>query len=198
MRNMSLGLATLIIVAIAAPAYGQCTCSVAKVDNGWCSDCKVGYFDAVKVKSKTLFKALDGEAVDVSAVSCSSCKKAIASDGFCAACNLGFVGKQKYSSKVAYELAKGDSKDPAKIACTTRRKNSDKSGWCDSCKVGMVGNVAYKDKADYKKAVNAREIVLAAAKSKCETCAVAMVTDGTCAACKVAYKDGKKTKLKQP
>jgi len=27
---------------------------------------------------------------------------------------------------------------------------------------------------------------------KCEACAVAMVTDGNCAACKVSFKDGKK------
>jgi hypothetical protein len=33
-----------------------------------------------------------------------------------------------------------------------------------------------------------------AAKTKCEGCAIAMVSDGKCDQCKVSFKDGKKTK----
>ena len=68
------------------------------------------------------------------------------------------------------------------------------AGWCDSCNVGMVGNVLHKSKKDFKAAKEARTILVSAAKSKCEGCAVAMVTDGTCGGCKISFKDGEKKK----
>ncbi len=65
---------------------------------------------------------------------------------------------------------------------------------CDNCKVGMVGCFAFKDKKAYDGAAKARVIVVQALKAaeKCEGCAIAMVTDAKCDACKIAYKDGKK------
>ena len=56
-------------------------------------------------------------------------------------------------------------------------------------------NRVFKDKDAYNEGIKARETVRLAAKTakKCEPCAVAMVTDGSCAMCKVSFKDGKKT-----
>lgn len=196
MRWITMGCSSVLFVALSGVAHAQqqCTCSVAKVKNGWCGDCKVGYYDAVKMKSRKLFDALAGHDADTHEITCKSCKKALASNGYCKACNIGFVDKKHYHARVGYLLASGEAKDPAKITCAACKKASGDSGWCGACKIGMVGNMAYKDKEDFQRAADARRIVLAAAKSKCETCALAMVTDGECAACKVAYKDGKKVK----
>lgn len=199
MRRMFDLTAVCVVLAVASHAYAQqCTCSTAKVQNGWCGDCKVGYVDAVKVKSHALFDALAGAEVKADEIKCASCKKAHASAGYCPDCRVGYVGKKKYTSRVAYVLAKGERMDPAGITCDGCKKNAADHGWCDSCKVGMVGNVAFKDKKAYDEAVEARRILTAAAESKCEKCAVAMVTDGECQECKVAYKDGKKTKIEKP
>lgn len=194
-RNLS---AVYIVVGFVCAAYADCTCAAAKVENGWCGDCKLGYFATVQVKAKKLFEALAGHAADDHEITCDACKKAMKSDGYCQACNIGFVGKKHYHSKVAYALAKGESMDPAKIACEGCRKAAEDHGWCEACKAGMVGNVAFKERADYDKAVEARKILVAASKSKCEACAVAMVADGECTECKVAYKDGKKVEAEQP
>ena len=188
------------VAAAATPSYADCTCSVAKVKNGWCKDCKVGYFATVKLKSKELFKAVDGHDVDADAIKCGLCKKAFESDGYCPDCKLGFVGKKKYHSTFAYHLAGGKVKDASGIKCSTCKKNAESHGWCDACGIGMAGHLAYKDKKMYKLAETALDIVTSAAKAatKCVPCAVAMVTNGTCDACDVAYKDGEKIATKTP
>lgn len=201
MKQLGIGFVAVVFLAIAAaPAYADCTCDAAKVKNGWCADCKVGYFDSVKIKAKKLFGALEGKEVDVAALKCESCKNAVKKDGFCKQCKQGFVSKKQYTSKLAYTLAKGEAQDASKIKCESCKKNAEKYGWCEACKVGMVGNVAFKDKDDFKKASESHDVLLAAVKAadKCETCAIAMVTDGKCDACKISYKGGKKVKAEEP
>lgn len=193
----TIGITVMMVLGLMAArtAEAQCTCSVAKVKNGWCTDCKVGYFDALKIKSQKLFAVLAGEPADAHEFTCASCKRAKTDSGYCEACGIGFANGRHYHSKVVYLLAKGETKDPEQITCEACRKNAAGSGWCDSCNIGLVGNAAFKDRQAYEQAAEARQVVLAASESKCEACAVAMLTDGECKACKVAYKNGKKTKL---
>ncbi len=190
LRNTSI---TILVLGIAAvQAYGECNCDVAKVKSGWCKDCKVGYFAGVKIKSEKLFEALDGKEVDEDAIKCGSCKKAYSSDGVCTHCRVGFANKKVYHSWVAQRLVIGEAKDLSKITCPGCRESAEKFGWCKTCKLGMVGNRAFGDEKEFERAVRARAVLLSAVGNKCPTCAVAMVTDGKCAACKVEYKDGKK------
>ena len=105
-----------------------------------------------------------------------------------------------HSDRTRFALVKGEAKDTSKIKCKSCKKNAEKYGWCDACKVGLVGNVAFKDKDDFKKASESHDVLLAAVKAadKCETCAIAMVTDGKCDACKISYKGDKKVKAEGP
>ena len=191
-------------LAIAATAHAACACKTAQVDNGWCADCKVGYVAGLKIQSKKLYGALAGQPVaDPATVKCPLCKVAFEKDGTCAHCKVGFVDKTRYGSPVAYRLAQGKAMDSAKIKCSGCRAHAAQHGWCGGCKAGLVGNRAFKDKDTYSEAVKAGETLRTAAKvaQKCEPCAVAMVTDGTCSKCKVSFKDGKRTaaaEKKQP
>jgi hypothetical protein len=58
----------------------------------------------------------------------------------------------------------------------------------------MVGPFSIRSRPDYDQAVKALEIVrLAAVESKrCDQCAGAIITDGTCPFCRIKYKDGRK------
>jgi hypothetical protein len=86
--------------------------------------------------------------------------------------------------------------DVAKIECPGCQKAAKDHGWCDHCKAGLVGNHKYTDKKVYEEAAAAKVVLVKAteASKKCVPCAVAMVTDGTCAECKITYKDGKPVK----
>ena len=192
-------LTSLFALAVTASVHGDCTCAVAKVKNGWCRDCKVGYFDGVKLKHEKLLSALKGRAVDIRALKCESCRKALASDGFCKECNAGFVNKARYTSWVAYRLARGETRDTSKITCSSCQSNAKDSGWCDSCKLGMVGPRAFEDKVGFKWAERARAVLVSAASADCEQCAVAMVSNGRCDACNTQFKGGKKRlEVKKP
>ena len=190
LRNASI--AILVLGATAVQAYGDCNCSAAKVKNGWCKDCKVGYFTGVKIKSADLFHALKGHTVEQDAIKCESCKKAYSSDSVCTHCKVGFAGKRSYHSWVAHRLSMGEGKSPSKMTCSTCKEAALEPGWCDPCKHGLVGYRAFSDKKAFAQAVEARAVLVSAASNKCPTCAIAMITDGKCAACKVEYKDGKK------
>ncbi len=181
-----------------APTATTCTCADAKVHGGWCTACKVGYVAGVKITSHKLFEAVQGKPVaDVSKMKCPDCKAAFKNGGFCQHCNVGFVGHKAYKSKVGYALARGQAKDPASlksIKCPKcKAAAAAGQGWCKMCSMGIVGNLVFTDKQAYEAAVKARATLVAANKltDKCEGCAVAMVTDGTCKHCKVAFKDGK-------
>lgn len=196
MRKVAvLSFAVAGLVLAGGSAYGECgCCDPLRTSDGWCDGCKVGFFDGVAIKSKKLFDAVAGKKVDAQAMKCGGCAKAVKQDGACDHCGVAFAGGKAYKSKVAKQLALGKAADSDKIACSMCKKNSKDYGWCDSCKVGLVGNRAFKDKQAYTHAVAARKVLLAAAKTaeKCPNCAVAMVSDGTCSACKVSFKDGQK------
>ena len=67
-------------------------------------------------------------------------------------------------------------------------------GYCDGCGGGIVAHRWYKGKEHYEKAEKARAIVVHAAQAaeKCETCGVAMLTNGECEHCHIKFEGGKK------
>ncbi len=171
-------------------------CKELSAKNGWCGQCKHGYFNGVEIKSQKLHESLRGEAVKADAIKCPDCVKALASGGMCSHCNVGFAHQQKFASPVAYHLMSGQHVNAADIKCDGCKKASADHGWCEPCKAGLVGCEKFTDKAAYERAVKAREILVNAnsAAAKCDGCAVAMVRDGKCEGCKVAFKDGKPVK----
>lgn len=189
-------IATLAVIAFfaASTAYADCTCKVAKVSDGWCTDCNVGYVAGVTMKSHKLFDALMGMKIDdPSTIKCESCKEAMATNGECEHCHIAFAGGKAYHSMPACCVARGDVVDAAKVTCEACKANLGGHGWCDKCNAGVVGDRVFKDKDSYKKSLMAQELIERAAKAadKCEGCAVAMVTDGECEHCKITFKDGK-------
>lgn len=190
---------SLVVVGIgmlAPRVEAQCTCAIAKKDNGWCKDCKVGYFESVKIQSDKLFQALRGHKVDPENVACATCRKALETRGFCDHCRAGFVDGKVYHSWVAYRLAKGEVKHLPAIKCPGCRKAAEKQGWCEKCAVGYVAHRKFGDKKQFEQAVTANKTLALAASSKCERCAIALVTDGACKECGVRYEKGLKTKTK--
>jgi hypothetical protein len=177
-----------------APA---CTCTLAKLRHQWCPACRVGYVAGVRIESELLYEEIDahGHDIDPARIECKSCQEALKADGFCEKCRMGFVHKQAYLSRLTYYVARGETKDVATIACPGCTKNSERHGWCDACEVGMVGNVAFKLKTEFEQAAKAYDVLREAVATvqRCLTCAVAMVIDGRCPACKVAFRDGRRT-----
>ena len=195
MKGILIGSLALLLAGCAAPTNTACICDVAKLNNGWCSQCALGYVAGVTIESEMLFDALDahGHDVDPGGVQCSSCRKAMETDGFCDRCQVGWVSKQAYFSTLTYRLAKGQAKDMSKISCPICQANADQLGWCASCGVGMVGNIAFPGKEGFEQASEPYRVFLAAVEvaKNCEWCAGAMVFDGTCPVCKISYRDGK-------
>lgn len=183
-----------VVLMGGSAALAECKCGIAKVENGWCADCKVGYVAGVKIKSDALFESLQGHEVEEGKIKCSSCVTAHRSGGFCEACNTGFVNGKAYHSWVAYRLANGEFKRNDDIKCPSCRKAAGDSGWCSGCGVGYVAHRKFTDKSKYEQAVKAQQTLIAAAASKCEKCAIAMVADGACDHCKVKYTKGEKTR----
>ncbi len=193
-RSM-IGITLLLVACPAAPAGPVCVCAVARLKGGWCPACKVGYLASVRITSEMLFEALDahGHDFDPAAITCLTCQKAMTDGGYCDQCRMGFVHGQAYLSRLTYHLARGEARDPKGIACPKCRKNSQQAGWCDDCKIGMIGNVATADKKEYEDTLREFQRLLKAIQMipRCESCAVAMFTGGTCPSCKISYKDGK-------
>ena len=196
MRKYLIDPAAALILAMSSSALAQSKkcCTESKLTDAAC--CGNSYFDGVSFKSVKLHKALTGKTVKASSIKCDSCKKALKGDGTCDNCKLNFADGKSYASKVAYTLSKGKAVDTSTIeceGCPNAYKND--QGRCESCDLGWVGNKVFKDKKSYKAATEARVILAKAVETskKCEACAVAMVTDGTCDSCKVSFKDGKKT-----
>ena len=194
--------AAVVLCLGSTPAGSDCQCAVLKVRGGWCDACKVGYAASVRIESRMLYETLDnhGHDVDPAAMKCESCRKAVQVDGYCDACRIGFVRKQAYFSAVTYHLAKGEAKDPSLISCPTCRKNMQDGGWCGTCKVGMLGNVVVKEEKGYEEASQAlRRLRIALLHlGECESCAVAMFTNGMCPHCRLSYKDGKRVNAPSP
>ena len=131
MRRVAfVSLAVVALLVSSSTVYADCTCESAKIKNGWCQDCKVGYIAGVKIASKKLYDALQGKALaDTSKMKCEGCKRAVAKDGKCQHCKLGFVNKTAYKSMPAYCLARGEVKDPATIKCPRCRAVTARLGW---------------------------------------------------------------------
>ena len=180
----------------------DCSCARAKLENGWCDACDVGYVAAMKIESAMLFEALDahGHDIDPQSIKCRWCTTAVESDGFCDSCSRGFVKRRLYFSKLTWLLAGGKPQKRSAIACQQCRQNSESSGWCKPCRTGMVGNVALQDEKKFRQAKQEYQLLLKAVRKSatCESCAVAMFTGARCPICKISYKRGGKTKTGKP
>lgn len=189
----------VLIAGASLAVAGECTCKTAKVDNGWCSECNVGYVSGVKLESKELYDALAGVKVDKEKVQCPGCKTALAKNGACDHCHVRFEHGVAYKSPVAAKLAAGKpmAHGADEIKCPGCKKAAKAGeGWCDHCGGGIVGHRWFSDKKAYQDAVAARATLVKAAQAaeKCKGCAIAMVTDGKCDHCNVSFKDGKVVK----
>ncbi len=166
-----------------------CRCAVARVDDGWCPKCEVGYYANIQIKSVTLFETLDlhGHEIDPKKSRCESCRAAHASGGFCESCHMGFIDGRGFFSRVCYAMAKGATAPPPPDGQAYAER------WCGHCHSGRVANRAFSSESDWSEARRWRDILAAAAKKAdaCEPCATAMITDGRCFRCRVQYRDGK-------
>ena len=194
-RGVTIALAAAVhAIASADARSADCACPEAGVHGGWCTPCKVGYVAAVKIESADLFEALDahGHHVDTQRIQCPTCREAVKSNGFCDACGMGFVNKLAYLSKLTYYLALGTAIPEREVVCPSCKPLAGHSGWCAECGRGWIGWAALDRKPDYEQAAQAYAILIASVKmlAKCETCAVAMVTDARCPTCQIAYRNG--------
>ena len=210
MRKLGLALGLLAGVAfvstgMAGDGYGdkklgdiknKCSCpSNTARTVAWCVPCNGGVAFGHQVKFEKLVTALAGHQTKEDGIKCSGCKTAFKDSADCAHCKIGFRHGFKFHSPVSLALAKGDVVDASTIECPRCKTIAEKGkGECTGCKVGMVASLMFKDKEDFKFAKKADTILAKAVKTaaKCEGCAVAMVSDGTCDGCKVSFKDGKK------
>ncbi|MHC5008247.1 MAG: hypothetical protein ACYTGF_12900 [Planctomycetota bacterium] len=200
---MAVMLALALSCFAAAPIEADCTCAAARLKNGWCEPCRVGYVASVEVRSRMLFETLDahGHEINPGSIECRSCQAALEIDGFCEECRWGFVDKKLYFSRLTYFLARGEVRDVSKLTCRTCTINAgktklplDPNRWCDQCKVGMVGNTAYKDRKEFDAASRELRRLLQSirAAGACEYCGVTLFMDSTCPECNITYKGGKK------
>ncbi len=216
--NRTLTLLPLLVALLAAsppippPIDGNCTCPAARLTNGWCHACGVGYIASLPIKSELLFEALDphGHEVDPALMPCSECKAALAAEALCTRHRIGFVGHKAYFSKLTYALAKGEVREVSTISCERCKSNALRhtakpttkpdtktpapDGGCDVCKSGMVGNVAFRKRKDFDLASAEFRKLIPAAKTaeRCGECAYRQLYDGTCRVCAISYRGGKK------
>jgi hypothetical protein len=195
---VALCMAGLLVLASPVLADDCTACKdIAAKGEGFCTSCNEGAAFGVKMSSKKLYDAVAGQTVEVDKVTCEGCKKALAENGVCETCKAGAADGKVYSSMAAYRLAKGKPVAADKeISCEACAKAAKGHGYCDSCGAGFVANRTYTDKESYQAALTAHETLTRAslAAKKCEGCAVAMVKDGECEACKIQFKDGKPDK----
>ena len=194
---LSLLLLALLPAAPLSVAEEVCTCADARLIHGWCAAHEIGYVAGLEIRSRDLFETLDthGHQVDPHRLGCAQCRDAHP-DGYCEEHHRGFVDGLTYFSTLTYQLAKGHARNSSEITCPTCRNNSESHGWCSKCEVGMVGNVEIRDRKDFQVASGEYDRLLQAKEAavRCEMCAVAMIYDGECPACKITYKDGEPLK----
>lgn len=187
------------VVGAGSPAVaGGCKgCDlIAKKGEGFC--CGKGKIFSVELTSRKLYDALAGKDIDTDKIKCPGCKLAAEKSGKCDHCKIGAAQGKLFHSMVAYALAKGTPVHADTVAhshcigCKTAYKDN---GFCKDCAVGFVSGRAFKGKESYDAALAANKTLVKAveASKKCEACAVAMVTDGSCPHCNVSFKEGKKT-----
>lgn len=179
--------------------YGSaevCGCAEARAADGRCAKCDVGYFAAVRIESERLFDVIDSHGHEVFAerMRCTACRPLIASGGYCDECHMGYVDGKGYFGRLGYHMAKGrraDSSSARRPCCPAG------NAWCESCRCGWVGDRRFDDRSDFEPARAAMAVLLAAISTSatCEMCAMAMIGDSRCPACKVEYKDGKRIAL---
>jgi hypothetical protein len=183
------------VVYVTPAEAGDCKgCAlVAKTGEGFC--CGKGMAFGVPVSSEKLYQTLVGYKVDAAHMKCPGCKKAAKTNGECTHCKVGMADGKAYHSTYAHTLAKGMPMPASKAAhCGGCKTAYEKNSRCSACDVGFVAGRAFKQKSQHESAKAALEVITTAAKasSHCEACAVAMVTDGKCSHCNVAFKGGKK------
>ncbi len=207
MRKMGLALGLLAGVAfvsagMAGDGYGdkkkesKCACSSNTARTvAWCVPCDGGSAFGHQTESEKLVAALAGHQTKEDGIKCGGCKTAFKNSADCAHCKVGFRHGFAFHSPVSLALAKGDIVDLSALQCPRCQTIAKKGvGECTGCKVGVVASLMFKDKGDFKSAKKADMILTRAVRTaaKCEGCAVAMVSDGTCEGCKVSFKDGRK------
>ena len=200
MLRTMLNLASVLIVmgACAPVMAGDCVgCSkVAKHGRGFCNACEKGKAFGVDLTSKGLYDALAGSAINKDKLKCPGCKEAAKTNGTCAHCKVTAANGKFYHSPVASVLARGTRVSAEKAAsCSGCKTAHSEDGFCTGCSAGFVGGRMFKGEENYKAAIAAYNTLTKAASAvkKCEACAIAMVTDGTCEKCKVSFKAGKAT-----
>lgn len=181
------------------PVNTACICEKAKVSDGWCDVCAMGYVAGLRIPSKLFFTTIDhGHEVDAREIRCASCREAMKEDGFCEACQMGFFKGKLYFSRFTQLLAMGERIRKENIGCAQCRRHVDEGGWCESCKRGIFGNVAITHSLHFEEAVNAfRRLKNGLAHLEvCELCAIAMYSNGMCPKCVRIFRDGKQTSPK--
>jgi hypothetical protein len=196
-RRVLLSGAALLWLGGASVMADDCTgCQkMAQTGMGFCDECGHGKAFGVDLESKKLYEALSGtEVKKLEDLKCKGCQDAVRTNGTCTRCKLGAARRQLYKSPVAHAIAIGRYAPADKTPKCAKTSEPHKDGWCDSCGIGMVGGQFFKNKDMFNAASKAHEILVRAVKTaeQCEDCAVAMVLDGKCDKCKVAYKNGEK------
>ncbi len=174
----------------------KCACpSNTALTVGWCGHCDGGVAFGHHTKSEKLVAALAGHQTKEDGIKCDGCKAAFKNNADCAHCKAGFRPGFEFHSPVSLALAKGEVVDMGAIQCPRCKTIAEKGkGECTGCKTGMVAGLMFKDKDNIKAARKANKLLAKAVKTadKCEGCAVAMVSDGTCEHCKISFKEGRK------
>lgn len=202
MQVLAMLIALVVTSALTVPALsddeGGCVCKRNReAGNGWCSSCDVGWVHRVSVKSKKLFQALEGQEVaDVEKLECDGCRKAVKENGACESCKASFNEGRRYRSPVALTLSKGRMVCDSELGCDGCRSAQTSSGskYCAPCHIGFVGGMLFEGEKMFKKARAAMMTLKKASSTarKCESCAVAMVTDHKCKRCRLEFKNGRK------
>lgn len=192
-----------VLVAVAALAvWGadagsrECErCILARDVHGWCDGCGRGFVADVELRSLYLWSVLDahGHDLDVARFGCRDCERANEADGFCERSNVGFVGGKVYFSRLTWRLASSRLRDDGAVRCAVCGDGTRREGWCATCSRGWVGRRGIEGEDAYRDLRREIEILrlAAAAESRCEHCAAAIVTDTECPVCRVSYRNGR-------
>lgn len=192
----ALGLCLIGVHGCASPARVDCpSCTEARRHNHWCDRCNLGYVAGAPIESRALFEALDAHGHDLvpESITCESCRAAMPVDGYCEKCRIGWYRNQAYFSRLTHVIAKGRSLDTARIQCPICRSRATGYGWCEACQRGMIGNFAVTDRKEFDEGCRGYDLMLVAIalSGKCESCALAALTDTECPSCRITYKDGR-------